>query len=64
MSRALKLTEQRYSAYEKELVAVAYYCIQWRHYLVGCLGGVTVVMDHQPLTHRMELQVLSQMQSR
>ena len=35
MSRTLKPTEQRYSAYERELAAVAYCFIQWRHYLEG-----------------------------
>ena len=26
------------------------YCLQrWQHYLEGCLGGVTMVTDHQPL---------------
>ena len=48
MCRVLKPTEQRYSAYKRELAAVAYYFIQWRHYLEGCLGGVTVITDHQP----------------
>ena len=51
LSRQLKPMEQRYSAYERELAAVAYCLQSWRHYLEGCLGGVTVVMDHQPLTH-------------
>ena len=64
MSRALKPTEQRYSAYERELAAIAYCFIQWRHYLEGCPGGVTVITDHQPLTHLMEQQVLSRLQSR
>ena len=54
MSRALKPTEQRYLAYERELAAIAYCFIQWRHYLEGCPGGVTVIIDHQPLTHLME----------
>ena len=45
MSRALKPTEQRYSAYERALAAIAYCFIQWRHYLEGCTGGVTVMMD-------------------
>ena len=40
MSRAFKPTEQWYSAYERELAAVAYYFIHWRHYLEGCPGGV------------------------
>ena len=64
MSRALKPTEQRYSAYERELAAVAYCFKQWRHYLESCPGGVMVVTDHKPLTHLMEQQVLSQSQTR
>ena len=64
MSRALKPTKQRYLAYERELAAVAYCCIQWRHYLEGCPSRVTVFTDHQPLTHLMEQQVLSRTQSR
>ena len=64
MSRALKPTEQWYLAYERELAAMAYCFIQWRHYLEGCPGGVTVITDHQPLTHLMEQQVLSRLQSR
>ena len=64
MRRALKPTEQRYLAYERELTVVAYCCIQWQHYLEGYPGGVTVVIDHQPLTHLMEQQVLSRTQSR
>ena len=64
MSRALKPTEQRYSAYRRELATVAYCCIQWRNYLEGCLGKVTAVTNHQPLIHLMEQQVLSRTQSR
>ena len=54
MSRALKPIKQRYSAYEREMAGVAYCYIQWRHYLEGCLGEVTVITDHQLLTHLME----------
>ena len=54
MSQAFKPAEQRYSAYERELATVAYCFIQWRHYLEGCLGGVTVVTDHKPLTLLMD----------
>ena len=64
MSRALKPTEQRYSAYERELAAIAYCFIQLRHYLEGYLGGVTVMMDHEPLTLLMDQQVLSPSQTR
>ena len=64
MSRAFKPTEQWYSAYERELVAVAYCFIQWRQYLEGYPGGVTVVIDHKPLTLIMDQQVLSRSQTR
>ena len=57
MSRALKPTEQWYSAYERELAAIAYCFIQWRHYLEGCLGGVIVMTDHKPLTLLIDQQV-------
>ena len=64
LSRRLKPTEQRYSAYERELVAVAYCLQSWRHYLEGCPGGVTVVTDHQPLVRLMDQQVLTRVQTR
>ena len=64
MSRTLKPSEQRYSAYERELAAVAYCFIQWRHYLEGCPKGVTVVTDHQPLTTLMTQSVTSRVQNR
>ena len=43
LSRRLKPTKQRYSAYEWELAVVAYCLQSWRHYLEGCPRGVTVV---------------------
>ena len=64
LSRRLKPTEQKYSAYERELAAVAYCLQSWRHYLEGCPGGVTVVTDHQPLTRLMDQQVLTRVQTR
>ena len=64
LSRQLKPTEQKYLAYERELAAVAYCLQSWRHYLEGCPGGVTVVTDHQPLTHYMDQLVLSRVQTR
>ena len=64
MSRALKPTEQWYSAYERELAAITYCFVQWRHYLEGCLGGVIVMMDHKPLTLLMNQQVLFRSQTR
>ena len=64
LSRQLKLTKKRYSAYERELAAIAYSFLAWRHYLEGCPGGVTVMTDHQPLTFLMQHQVLSWTQLR
>ena len=64
LSRRLKPTEQRYSAYERKLAAVAYCLMSWRHYLEGCPGGVMVVTDHQPLVRLMEQQLLSRVQTR
>ena len=64
LSRWLKTAEQRHSAYEREMVATAYCLQSWWHYLEGCLGGVTVVTDHQPLVRLMDQQVLTQVQRR
>ena len=54
ISKALKPSERRYLAYERELAVVAYCFLQWGHYLEGCPGGVNVVTDHQPLTFLMQ----------
>ena len=64
LSRQLKPTKQRYSVYERELVVVAYCLQSWRHYLEGCLGGVTMITDHQLLMHYMDQPVLSWVQTR
>ena len=49
MNKVLKPSERRYSAYERELAAIAHCFLPWRHYLEGCPSGVTVMTDHQPL---------------
>ena len=64
LNRRLKPMEQRYSAYEQELVAVAYCLQSWWHYLGGCPGGVTVVTDHQALVRIMDQQMLTRVQTR
>ena len=64
ISRQLKPTKQRYSVHERELAAIAYCLQSWRHYLEGYPSGVTVVTDHQPLTHYMDQPVLSRVQMR
>ena len=63
LSRRLKPTEQRYSASDRDLAAVAYCLMSWWHYLEGCPGGVTMVTDHQPLVHIMDQQVLTRVQT-
>lgn len=47
-SHKLTPTQQRYSAQEKELLAVVHCCIKWRHYIEGC--DVTIRTDHESLT--------------
>ena len=64
LSRRLKPTEQRYSAYERELAVVAYCLQSWRHYLEGCPGGVTVIMDDQPMVRLMDQPILTRIQTR
>ena len=64
LSRQLKPTKQRYSAYEHKLAVVAYCFLAWRHYLEGYAGGVTVITDHQTLKRIMDQQALSQAQIR
>ena len=50
MNEALKSSKRRYLAYEHELTAIPYCFHEWRHYLEDYVGGVTVMIDHQPLT--------------
>jgi hypothetical protein len=64
LSRRLKPTEQKYSAYERELAAVAYCLQSWRHYVEGCPGGVVILTDHQTLNRIMDQPVLSRVQNR
>ena len=58
-SKTLTVSEMKYSAYERELAAIAYYFLTWRHYIKGCPGGVTVMTDHQTLRSLMDQQVLT-----
>ena len=64
LSRQLKPSEYKYSAYELETSAVAYCFSNWRHYIEGCPGGVAVVTDHKPLTNLMDQQQLTRAQMR
>ena len=64
LSRKLKPSEQKYSAYERELAAVAYCLINRRHYIEGCPGGVTAITDHKPLTNLMNQQQFTRAQMR
>ncbi len=47
-SDKLKDAELRYPVAEQELIAVIIALKQWRGYLEGVKGGVTVVTDHKP----------------
>ena len=64
LSRRLKPTEQKYSAYERELAAMAYCLQSWRHYVEGCPGGVVILTDHQTLNRIMDQPVLTRVQNR
>ena len=64
LSRKLKPSEQKYSAYERELAAVTYCLINWRHYIEGCPGGITVITDHKPLTNLMDQSQFTRAQMR
>ena len=46
-SRAMTLTEQRYSQIEKEGLAVTWTCERFNHYLIG--SPFSIVTDHKPL---------------
>ena len=63
-SKTLTVSEMKYSAYERELAAIAYCFLTWRHYIEGCPGGVTVLTDHQTLRSLMDQQVLTRVQTR
>ena len=63
-SKTLSASEIKYSAYERELAAIAYCFIAWRHYIEGCPGGVTVLTDHQTIRSLMDQQVLTRAQTR
>ena len=63
-SKTLKASEMKYSAYERELAAIAYCFMVWRHYIEGCPGGVTVLTDHQTLRSLMDQPVLTRVQTR
>ena len=63
MSRTLNPAERKYSAYERELAAMAFCFVKWRHYLEGCPGGVKLITDHKTLTSLMSQEVLSRVQA-
>ena len=64
LSRRFRAAELNYAPYDKELCAVCYALVQWRHYLESCEGGCTVLTDHQPLTYLREQRNLSRTQAR
>lgn len=64
LSRRFRAAELNYAPYDKELCAICYALVQWRHYLESCAGGCTVLTDHQPLTYIREQRNLSRTQAR
>ena len=64
LSRRLHPAETRYSPYDKEMLGISYALSQWRHYLKGCSGGVTVLTDHQPAVSFMDQKTYSRTQTR
>ena len=63
MSRTLNPAERKYSAYERELAAMAFCFVTWRHYLEGCPREVKLITDHKTLTSLMSQEVLSRVQA-
>lgn len=63
MTGTLTLSERRYSHYERELTAIAFCGVKWRHYIEDSPGGVTVLTDHHARTYLMTQEVLSRVQT-
>jgi hypothetical protein len=61
-SRKLNQTERRYSAHEKELLAVVHCLRGWRHYLLG--SPFIVKTDNTAVSHFMSQPKLSSKQAR
>ena len=61
-SRKLKEHEQKYSAYDLELVAVIYALKMWRHYLMG--RNFLLLTDHHSLTNYFSQSTLNARQAR
>ena len=53
-SKKLTTTERRYSAYERELLAVLHACNTWKHYLCG--KHFTIKTDHHSLRYMFSQQ--------
>jgi len=60
-SRKLKEHEQKYSAYNLELVAVIHALKMWRHYLMG--RKILLLIDHHSLTNYFSQPTLNSMQA-
>lgn len=57
-------TEHKYWGCKCELAAMAYCLQSYQHYLEGCLGGTTILMDHQILICSMDQPILTQAQTK
>ncbi len=61
-SKKLNSTEGRYSATDKEALAIVLACHQFHHYLWGT--KFTILANHQPLTSRLKKKTKSARMSR
>ena len=63
-SRRFTPAEVRYTTGEQELLALVHCVKEWRCYLEGAVGVVTLITDHEPLKFLESQPILSRRQSR
>ena len=63
-SRKFDAAEINYKIHDKELLAIVYSFMQWRHFLAGSPHQVTVFSDHKNLAYFQDARVLNRCQAR
>eukprot|EP00889_Picochlorum_renovo_P006501 jgi/Picre1/33531/NNA_008854.t1 len=51
LSKKFGDTQRKYQVFEKEILALVAALREWRHYLLGAKGGVTLYTDNRAVTH-------------